>query len=226
MDGNGMMLEPTTSPDEPREIGVPEIVIAGPFLETLVLAMEKTSGTRFESSSTDSVAKAENGDVLVPITSPDGPRETGVPVIVMGGPFFETVLPAMDNTSGAAPVGTGSLSAGRREGRIKVVEPTARPTEPRETGVPERMMGGPPRDGVIPPIMSAEGSGLKVFPATVRACGDGSSSGSVDFSTTSPEGPSEIGVPETVMGGPFRDTAVPAIGNTEGFGVNVLPATV
>lgn len=85
------------------------------------------------------------------------------------------------------------------------------PEGPKETGVPEMGIAGPPGIKVLEPTVMADADGLSVIgcPPTVIAGKGGGKVGAGGRATVlppttrmqEPEGPREIRVPETVMAG-------------------------
>ena len=92
------MLVPIIRPAEPKEMGVPEMVIPGPPLYKDVLAMAKpfTFGVNIWLPTEKTVGVGGcSAMVLVPMMSAEGPRDIGVPEIVRGGPPGVRLVPAI-----------------------------------------------------------------------------------------------------------------------------------
>ena len=97
-----MVSEPMTRlPDGISEIGVPEIVTAAPPGDSVVPATEKPAGFAVKAW-VPTVKMSGRWKVLVPMTSPEAPRDTGVPDIVTAAPPGESVAPAMRKPVGFA----------------------------------------------------------------------------------------------------------------------------
>ena len=96
------------------------------------------------------------------------------------------------------------------------------PEVPKLMRVPEMVMPGPPAVRVVAAIEKAVGSGIKVWPATVRAVGDRFT---VLLPMSSiPEAPKLMRVPAMVIPGLPGERVVPATLKPEGFAVKVCPA--
>jgi len=97
--GRGTVDVPTTRPLFPREIEVPEIVIAGAFGVKVVPAIATPFGRMVAGCPaavmTDAGAGTGRGTVDDPTTSPLAPRAMGVPATVIAGAFAVKVVPAM-----------------------------------------------------------------------------------------------------------------------------------
>lgn len=105
IDRRGIVLVPMTRPDEPREMGVPEIVTAGCPGRMEVPAMLKPVGFAVKVWP-PIVNTALLGDgremVLVPTTRPDAPNDIGVPDMVTAGCPGNTEIPPTLNPVGLA----------------------------------------------------------------------------------------------------------------------------
>ena len=115
----------------------------------------------------------------------------GVPAIVMAGGRL-----CMPNTAGSSGI---------------VLVPTIRVavSAAREIGVPENVIAGPPGRRVWPPITMGEpaviGTGLPAMVGVMTGVSgptEGSGMATVPIVRVAASGASEIGVPETVIGGP------------------------
>ena len=113
-----------------------------------------------------------------------------------------------------------------------MLEPISRVPEGRRLMiVPFIVAAGPPAEMTMLAIGKADGLGVKVWPATVYTL-LGEESERLGRSTvelpiaSAPNGSRLIIVPLTMTAEPPAETMVPAIGNAEGFGVNVWSATV
>ena len=164
-----MVLVPITSPEGPSEMAVPEIVMAGPPGKTEVPATLNPVGLAVKTwPPTVKTALVDDGRdiVLVPMTRPEGPSKTGVPEMVMPGPPFTIVVPAMEMAVGlAVKVWPPTVKTGEPddEGKVNVSVPITRlPEEPRETGVPDMVTGGPPGFIVVPARTNPVGLAVKV----------------------------------------------------------------
>ena len=88
------------------------------------------------------------------------------------------------------------------------------------------MAAGPPAETTVPSMGKAEGLGVKGWPAAVYTLlGEGSEGVGREIVLVSicnaPFGPRLIVVPLIVTGGPFTETAVPAIEKADGLAVKV-----
>ena len=137
------MDDPTTSPAEPREIGVPEIMVAGALGSSMVPA---TTASSFAACSILWPATVGSGGldeesavakVDAPTTKPLCPRLTGVPEIVTPGLPVDIVVPAMTILPCVSawtcwPPINGGIGAGNEAGSAIVDVPTTKPLSPRE----------------------------------------------------------------------------------------------
>jgi len=217
--GRGTVDVPTTRPLFPREIEVPEIVIAGAFGVRVIPAIATPFGRMVAGCPaaviTGAVVGAGRGIVDVPTTRPLFPREIGVPEIVMAGAFGVRVVPAIATPFGRIVAGCPAAvmtGAGVRAGRGTIDVPTTRPLFPREIGVSEIVMAGAFGVRVVPAIATPFGRMVAGCPAAViTGAGAGAGRGTVDEPTTSPLAPRAMGVPATVIAGAFAVKVVPAM---------------
>jgi len=104
--------------------------------------------------------------VLAPMTTPDGPKETGVPDIVTAGPPGMTDIPAMLKpfalavATWPATVKTGKVGD---DAISTVLYPTTRaPDGPSDILVPAMVTGSPPGFNELPAIAKPVGLAMKV----------------------------------------------------------------
>ena len=113
--------------------------------------------------------------VLVPMTRPDGPREIGVPEMVMAGPSRERDVPAMEKPVGFAvnvvpPTVKTDWTGVDWSGSQMVLLPMTSAVGPRDIGVPDTVIADPPVVSVVEPIMTAPVGPIEtVSPATVAS---------------------------------------------------------
>lgn len=148
----GTTLVPTTRPDAPKEIGIPEIVIPEPPEDMVVPASDSMEGLDgglpSTSAGTEGILGLGIATVLAPITRPDGPRDTGVFETVIAGAPRERIVPATEKAVGLAvsfwlPIVTTGGGAMASEGECSigsVLAPTTKPDGPKDIGVFEMIM--------------------------------------------------------------------------------------
>jgi len=146
--------------------------------------------------------------VLLPMMRlPDGASDMTVPDRVMAVPPCVSVVPeeTMKPVGFAVKVWPATVYIAELGGDVGngiVLPSITRIQEPKETGVPEIVIAEPPGIRVVPAIaISPDGPMLTICPAIV-ASGVGigeSASCIVLLPTTRPEGPSETGVPPTLI---------------------------
>lgn len=149
-----MLDVPMTRSEGERDTGVPEMVTPGPPGDRVVPAMAKPAGRAVNicppTVKTEECAdeEEEKAILLVPMTTPDGFSETGVPEMVMPGPPGTSVVPAIGRAVGfAVNVCPPKVKTARAVGlgtAMRLV-PTMRPEGPRDMGMPEIETAGAPR---------------------------------------------------------------------------------
>lgn len=135
---------PMTISDEPSDIGVPDIVTGAPFGERVALPTRKPAGFGVKivpaTVKTGSEERERKGIVLVPVTNPEAPRDTGIPDPVTTGLFDRRLEPPLRNPVGFAVkdwLATENTKEGGFDGKGTVCVPTTIFDDPRDTGVPD-----------------------------------------------------------------------------------------
>lgn len=159
-----MVLVPMTRPDGPSEIGVPEMVMAGPFTERVDPAMVKAVGLAVNGVPATVKIDCKDGDVrgivLLPMIRAEGPSETGVPAIVTAGPPLERDVPAIEKPVGftvnvfPATVKMDWMGVDC-SGSGMVLLPMTSAVTSRDIGVPDTVIGEPPGVSVVAPTIIA-----------------------------------------------------------------------
>lgn len=107
--------------------------------------------------------------VLVPMTRPEGPSDTGVPEMVIPGPPSEMGVPAIEKPVGLAVKVTPAIVKIDWVGvRAIVLLPMTRPEGPSDIGVAEMVIPGPPFEMDVPAMKKPVGLAVKVVPAMVN----------------------------------------------------------
>jgi len=154
----------------------------------------------------------------VPITSPNVPRETGVPAMVTAGwpnwrvvPATTTSLVSRDMNNSCLPMVMDCMAC--VVGKAMVEVPTISPLVPREIGVPDIVTTAAFGANVVPAItMLPFARAVTAWPAAVmRVPGAGVGTGIIDVPITKPSVPKEIGVPDMDIAGALGVKVVPAI---------------
>lgn len=113
------------------------------------------------------------------------------------------------------------------DAKLTVLPPITRPPEdPRDTLVPDMVTGGPPGTIEVSAKTKPAGLAVNVWPPTVKI--DDGGRAMMLLPTTRPADPSEIGVPDMVIGGAPGIRVVLSTTNPfpDGAGVIICPATV
>lgn len=139
-------------------------------------------------------------------------------MVVAGAPGLR-VVPASATAFGAAvmawPAMVVVMGVGARAGaaRGSVLVPTMRAEDASRIGVPDTVIGGAPLVRVVPATAIAFGAAVMTWPAivVVMELGPAEGRGMVDAPIMRADGPSCIGVPETVIGGAPAVKVVPAM---------------
>jgi len=115
------------------------------------------------------------------------------------------------------------------EGMGMLIVPTIRTEAPKDTGVPAIVVPGPPGVRVMPPIATPpDGSVVIFWPAIVARTGAVEGAilmGIVLLPTTSPDGPSETGVPNIVIAEAPGAKGVPSTSMPDDPAVTLSPPT-
>ena len=148
---------------------------------------------------------------------PAGLRDRVVPSMVVAGAPRLRVLAAIATAFGAAvmawPAMVVVMGTGAGVARGSVLVPTMRAEDASCIGVPDTVIGGAPLVRVVPATAIAFGAAVMTWPAivVVMELGPAEGRGTVDAPIMRADGPSCIGVPETVIGGAPGVKVVPAM---------------
>ena len=186
MPGKGNVDVPAINTELSRAIGVPEIVTAGPPILTVVPAIANWPRAGYNVAAcpasviTEPEEGAGRGTVEVPNISPETPRDTGVPEIVIAGSSILSVVPAIDTPPRARLTACPAMVATEFEvGMLRdIVEvPIINPLDPNEMGVPKIVIPGAFEVRVVSAMNTAVGRIVIGLPATVVTVGEDNEAG-------------------------------------------------
>ncbi len=143
--------------------------------------------------------------MLLPIITPEGPKDIGVPEIVAAGAPSVSVVPPI---AIAAPLAVKvwpprtKVDEGPWVGRGMVELPSTRPEGPRDMTVPDIVMAGAPCDIVCPAISTLLAKGVMTWPAMAKTAREAENGMDIVLDPIKrPVEPREIAVPEIVTAG-------------------------
>lgn len=207
-----------------RERNVPEMVVPGDPGVRVLPAMRRWFGAAVRGWLAMDVVVVKGdfvegrGMVLALRRNwPAGLRERVVPEMVVAGAPGLRVCPAIAMAFGAAvmawPAMVVVMGCGAGFARGSVLVPTMRAEDASWIGVPDTVIGGAPLVRVVPATAIAFGAAVMTWPAivVVMELGPAEGRGMVDAPIMRADGPSCIGVPETVIGGAPGVKVVPAM---------------